>query len=319
VIRYAENPPKRYYDIYHLYFENKKWKELWEEMARIVFFWIEKGIKIFRVDNPHTKPAGFWLWLIEKVQEKHPDVIFLSEAFTRPKVMRFLAKIGFTQSYTYFTWKNTKQELEEFLREFVLSDAAEYYRGNFFTNTPDILHEYLQKGGRPAFKTRLVLAATLSSLYGIYNGYELCENTPKEPGSEEYLDSEKYQYKVRDWNKEGNIKNFIAKVNAIRRENPALHETRNLRLLQADNANIFFYGKWTKYKENIILVVVNLDPSNTHESTVFVPIHELSISPWENYVVHDLITDERYLWKGEANYVKLNPNKEPAHILLLER
>ncbi len=317
-IRYAENPPKRYQDTYPINFLNENWKELWQELRRIILFWIDKGVKIFRVDNPHTKPVSFWEWLIREIKRDHPDVMFFSEAFTRPKIMRLLAKAGFTQSYTYFTWKNKKRELEEFLSEFVLSEAAEFYRGNYFTNTPDILHEYLQKGGRPAFKIRLVLAAILSSAYGIYNGYELCENQAR-PGTEEYLNSEKYQYKEWDWNRPGNIKDFIAKVNQIRRENNALHYTRNLRILRADNDDIFFYGKWTEDKSNIILVAINLNPYEARDSMVHVPINKLGINPWEEYEVKDLVTEDVYRWKGESNYVRLDPHKEPAHILLLDK
>lgn len=318
-IRYAENPPKRYYDIYPLNFETERWQELWHELARVVFFWIENGIRIFRVDNPHTKPIGFWEWLIRQIKSRYPDTIFLSEAFTRPKSMKLLAKVGFTQSYTYFTWKNTKYELIDFLKEFVLSDASEYYRGNFFTNTPDILHEYLQTGGRPAFKVRLVLAATLSSIYGIYNGFELCENRAKTPGSEEYLDSEKYQYKVWDWNRPGNIKEYIAKINRIRNENPALHETRNLRILKSDNDNVFFYGKWTTDLSNIVMVAVNINPKSSEASNVHVPISELGISAESTYAVTDLITGNEFRWRGEVNFVKLDPNEEPAHVLVLRK
>ena len=318
-IRYAENPPKRYYDIYPINFDTDNWQDLWQELARIVFFWIENGVRIFRVDNPHTKPTAFWEWLIREVKSRYPDTIFLSEAFTRPKSMMLLAKLGFTQSYTYFTWKNTKYELVDFLNEFVVSDASEYYRGNFFTNTPDILHEYLQTGGRPAFKIRLVLAATLSSVYGIYNGFELCENVPKTHGSEEYLDSEKYQYKVWDWNRPGNIKDYIGKVNQIRRDNPALHETHNLRILRSDNDSILFYGKWTEDKSNIILVAVNLTPTSGEASYVHVPIAELGIPPENVYAVRDLITGSEFAWRGEVNFVKLDPNVEPAHVLLLKR
>ena len=318
-IRYAENPPKKYLDIYPLNFAGEQWKDLWREARRVVLFWVEKGVKTFRVDNPHTKPLGFWEWLILQVKEKHPEVIFLAEAFTRPKLMKRLAKLGFDQSYTYFTWKNTKRELTEFLSEFVTPDAGEYYRGNFFTNTPDILTEYLQKGGRPAFRTRLVLAATLSSLYGIYNGYEICEGRALAPGSEEYLDSEKYQHKVWDWERPGNIKSYITKLNSIRRTNPALQFTRNLRLLRASNDSVIFYGKWTQDKSNIILVAANLDPFHIQESTVFVPINELGIEPTQAYSVHDLITDREYRWKGESNYVKLDPEDEPAHVFLLQK
>lgn len=317
-IRYAENPPKRYYDIYPLDFDTAKWQELWDELARVVFFWIQNGVKIFRADNPHTKPTGFWEWLIQEVKSRHPDTIFLSEAFTRPKSMKLLAKLGFSQSYTYFTWKNSKYELIDFLNEFVLSEVSEYYRGNFFTNTPDILHEFLQKGGRPAFKIRLVLAATLSSAYGIYNGFEICENKPMAPGSEEYADSEKYQYKVWDWDRPGNIRDYIGKINAIRKNNDALQETKNLRILNSDSEHILFYGKWTKDKSNAILIAVNLDPFSTHESTVHVPISELGIDPPTPYTVRDLITGSEYTWKGEMNYVRLDPSVEPAHIFLVE-
>jgi starch synthase (maltosyl-transferring) len=317
-IRYAENPPKKYYDVYPLNFESENAKDLWHEFYNVVLFWIKKGIKIFRVDNPHTKPLVFWSWLIHEVKRVHPEVIFLSEAFTRPKPMRQLAKIGFTQSYTYFTWKNLKWELNDWLNEFFLSDVTEYYCGNLFTNTPDILTEYLQKGGRPAFKIRLVLAAMLSPLYGIYNGFELCENKAK-PGSEEYLDSEKYQYKVWDWNRPGNIKDFIKKINFIRKENPSLQHSRNLHLLRSDNDNIFFFGRWDRSISNVILVIVNLDPFSTHDSMVYVPNQELGINPLVNFRVRDLITNSVYWWKGEANYVKLDPFLEPAHILLLER
>ena len=317
-IRYAENPPKKYYDIYPLNFESDNSGDLWHELLDIVLFWISKGIKVFRVDNPHTKPLVFWSWLIREIKRMHPEVIFLSEAFTRPKPMKQLAKIGFTQSYTYFTWKNLKWELNDWLNEFFISDVAEYYRGNLFTNTPDILTEYLQKGGRPAFKIRLVLASMLSPLYGIYNSFELCENKAKS-GSEEYLDSEKYQYKVWDWNRPGNIKDFITKINFIRKENPSLQQGRNLHLLRSDNDNIFFFGRWNQNGSNVILVAVNLDPFLTHDSTVFVPIQDLGIKPWVGFRVRDLITNSVYWWKGEPNYVKLDPSLEPAHILLLER
>jgi starch synthase (maltosyl-transferring) len=316
-IRYAENPPKRYEDIYPLFFFNENWRELWEELKRVILFWVDKGVKTFRVDNPHTKPLAFWEWLIREVQAGYPDVIFFAEAFTRPKIMNQLAKVGFTQSYSYFTWRNSKAELQGFINEFLLSDIAEFYRANLFTNTPDILHEYLQKGGRPAFKVRLVLAATLSSVYGIYNGFELCENTAKAPGSEEYMNSEKYQYKVWDWDRPGNIKDYIAKINKIRRENPALHITRNLRLLHSDNDNIIFYGKWTR--DNAILVAVNLDPYSTHESTVQVPIHELGLQPLQSYEVEDLLTGSVYKWSGAANYVRLDPRVESAHIFRIRR
>lgn len=318
-IRYAENPPKKYYDIYPLAFDNPDWKSLWEELKRVTLFWVSKGVKTFRVDNPHTKPSGFWQWLIAEVKRDHPDVLFLAEAFTAPKPMRLLSKLGFSQSYTYFTWKNTKAELEEFLREFVLSGVAEYYRGNFFTNTPDILHAYLQRGGRAAFKIRLALAATLSSLYGIYNGFELCEATPKEEGSEEYLHSEKYEYKVRDWDAPGNIKEYVSLVNRVRRENPALQTTRNLRLLSADDENVIFYAKWTQDRSNVVAVAVNLDPRSPHRSVVHFPAGEVGVPTGRLYQMKELVTGQRVEWRGESAEVFLDPQVEPAQIFRLER
>jgi starch synthase (maltosyl-transferring) len=317
-IRYAENPPKKYFDIYPLAFDCKEWKSLWTELKRVTLFWVSKGIVTFRVDNPHTKPSGFWEWLISEVKREHPEVLFLAEAFTAPKPMRRLSKLGFGQSYTYFTWKNTKPELEEFLGEFVLSEVAEYYRGNFFTNTPDILHAYLQKGGRPAFKVRLVLASTLSSLYGIYNGFELCERTPREEGSEEYLDSEKYQFKVRDWDAPGNIKEYVASVNRTRKENPALHTTRNLRILSADDDDVIFYAKWTPDRSNVIAVAVNLDPHSRRQSVVHFPIGELGLDPGDSYIMRDLLTGESFQWRGGTATVSLDPDATPARILRLE-
>ena len=271
------------------------------------------------MDNPHTKPIDFWEWLIQKVKSKYPETIFLSEAFTRPNSMKLLAKLGFTQSYTYFAWKNTKYELGDWMKEFILDDVSEYYRGNLFANTPDILTEYLQRGGRPAFKIRLTLAATLSPLYGIYNGFELCENSPRSAGSEEYADSEKYQYKVWDWDRPGNIKEYISKVNSIRRENKALQELRNLHLLRSDSDEILFYGRWTEDRSNILLVAVNLDPVSAHDSIVHVPTSELGIGPYGSYTVRDLITGIEYQWHGEANYVRLDPNIEPAHVFQVLR
>lgn len=318
-IRYAENPPKKYYDIYPLAFDNPDWLGLWEELKRVTLFWVSKGVKTFRVDNPHTKPSAFWEWLIAEVKRAHPDVLFLAEAFTSPKPMKLLSKLGFSQSYTYFTWKNTKSELEEFLREFVLSDTAEYYRGNFFTNTPDILHAYLQKGGRPAFKVRLGLAATLSSLYGIYNGYELCESRAKEEGSEEYADSEKYQHKTRDWDAPGNIKEFVAKINLIRRENAALHTTRNLRLLRASDDAVIFYAKWTPDRRNVIAVAANLDPFSIRTTQLTMPLDELGIGNEEKYALRELITGDVSEHQGSTLTATLDPEKEPVRIFRLER
>ncbi len=317
-IKYAENPPKKYQDIYPLNFYCEQWEELWQEMKSIVLHWIAHGVRIFRVDNPHTKPVGFWEWLIREIQEEHPDAIFLSEAFTRPKMMKVLAKAGFTQSYTYFTWRNFKQELTDYLTELTRSEMREYFRGNFFTNTPDILPEILQKGGRPGFKMRLVLAATLSSVYGIYNGYELCENAAI-PETEEHLNSEKYEYKVWDWDRPGNIKDYIARVNRIRRENAALHLYTNLRFYPSEDDNILFYGKMSPGKENVILVAVNLDPFAPHEAIVHVPLAEIGLGQDETYEMHELITESRQLWRGPANRISLDPAVEPAAIFAVRR
>ncbi len=317
-IKYAENPPKKYQDIYPLNFTCRDREALWEEMKSILLFWIQQGVRIFRVDNPHTKPIPFWAWLIGEVQAVHPEVIFLSEAFTRPKVMQALAKVGFTQSYTYFTWRNFKQELIDYFTELTQTDMAEYFRGNLFANTPDILPPILQQGGRPAFKMRLVLAATLSSLYGIYSGYELCENVSV-PGTEEYLNAEKYEIKVRDWNAPGNIKEYIRRINAIRRENPALREYRNLRFDESDDDNILFYGKRSFDGTNTILVAVNLDPFEPHQAQVRLPLPELGIGPEERFQVHELITDEQHLWKGPVQVIRLDPREEPAAIFRVSR
>jgi starch synthase (maltosyl-transferring) len=288
-----------------------------QEIRAILRFWIGHGVKIFRVDNPHTKPVDFWEWLTGEIQAAHPEVIFLAEAFTRPKVMRALAKAGFTQSYTYFTWRNTKAELTEYLTELTQTPMKDYFRPNFFTNTPDILMPILQRGGAPAFKMRLVLAATLSPAYGIYSGYELCENEAV-PGTEEYLNSEKYEIRVRDWNRPGNIKSFIAKINQIRHDNPALQLFTNLRFLTTDNDQIMLYMKATDDLSNIILVAVNLDPFSPQICTAFVPPEAIGVGPGEAYFVTDLLTGNRYRW-SQSNYVRLDPNAEPAHLFLVSR
>ncbi len=316
-IKYAENPPKEYQDIYPINFDTEHQLELIEELRDTVMFWVGHGVKIFRVDNPHTKPVRFWEWLIGAVQARNPEVIFLSEAFTRPKVMKALAKAGFSQSYTYFTWRNNKSEITEYLTELAHSEAAEYFRPNFFTNTPDILTDILQTGGRPAFTMRLVLAATLSPSYGIYSGYELCENAAV-PGTEEYLDSEKYQIKARNWDRPGNIKEFVALLNRIRNHNAALHQLSNLQFLAADNDQILFYAKTTSDSSNVLLVAVNLDPAQWHECTVTVPPSLVGIAPGQNYRVIDLLTGAVYTW-GERNYVRLDPQVAPAHIMRVER
>jgi starch synthase (maltosyl-transferring) len=318
-IKYAENPPKKYQDIYPVNFQSEAAPALWAEMRRILEFWIGRGVRTFRVDNPHTKPVKFWEWLIRGVKDAHPDVVFLAEAFTRPKMMKVLAKSGFTQSYTYFTWRNTKPELTDYLTEITTPPVAEYFRGHLWPNTPDILHETLQRGGRPAFKTRLVLAATLSSLYGIYSGYELCENVPREPGSEEYLNSEKYEYKARAWDAPGNLVDYVTRINRIRRENPALHASTNLRFYGADDPDILFYGKMTPERDNLVFVAVNLDPLATHAGQVDVPIGAIGIGAAQTYRVHELIGDQWYEWRGARNYVELHPDVEPAQIFVVHR
>jgi starch synthase (maltosyl-transferring) len=317
-IKYAENPPKKYEDIYPLNFRCENWQELWQEMTSVILFWAERGVRIFRVDNPHTKPVPFWEYLISGVRNQYPDVIFLSEAFTKPKMMKALAKAGFTQSYTYFTWREKKAELTEYFTELTQTEMREYFRGNLFTNTPDILPLHLQEGGRPAFMIRSVLAATLSSVYGIYSGFELCENAAL-PGREEYLDSEKYQWKERDWDAPGNIKDWITRLNRIRKENRALHLYDNLRFYRTENDAILCYGKMTPARDNIILVVVNLDPRRSQNSYVHVPLEDLGAMDADTYQVHDLLSDARYIWRGSANYVELNPEVQPAHVFRVRR
>jgi starch synthase (maltosyl-transferring) len=318
-VQFAENPPKKYEDILPLNFETDHWQELWKELKDVVLFWIEKGIRIFRLDNPHTKSFSFWEWLIGEIKREYPGVIFLSEAFTRPKVMYRLAKVGFTQSYTYFTWRNTKRELIEYLTELTQTEVREYLRPNFWPNTPDILPEHLQYGGRPGFMIRLVLAATLSSNYGIYGpAFELCVNEAI-PGKEEYLNSEKYEIKHWDRGKPGNLRDFIARVNRIRKENPALQTTWNLRFYDVDNDTLLFYGKVTSDLSNMILVVVNLDPSHTQSGWVRVPVSELGLDPHQPYLVHDLLSDDKYIWQEERNYVELNPRVLPANIFRIRK
>ena len=317
-IKYAENPPKKYEDIYPLNFRCENWPELWAEMKSIVLFWAEHGVRIFRVDNPHTKPVAFWEYLVTGVRDKYPDALFLAEAFTRPKMMKALAKAGFTQSYTYFTWRNSKRELTEYFTELTQTEMSEYYRANLWPNTPDILPFVLQDGGRPAFMTRVVLAATLSTLYGIYSGYELCENKAL-PDREEYLDSEKYQWKERDWDAPGNIKDWIARLNKIRKENRALQFYDNLRFYGADNDAILFYGKMTAARDNIIFVIVNLDPHRKQSAYVDVPIDQFGQMEGDIYQMHDLVSDRRYIWRGRRNYVELDPEIQPAHIFRVRR
>jgi len=316
-IKYAENPPKEYQDIYPLDFENSAAPSLMQALREVVLFWIRHGVRIFRVDNPHTKPVAFWRWLIEDVQRLHPETIFLAEAFTRPKVMMALAKAGFTQSYTYFTWRNSKSELVAYLTELTQPPVSNFFRPNFFTNTPDILSPVLQRYGRPAFKMRLVLAATLSPAYGIYSGYELCENEAV-PGTEEYLNSEKYEIRARDWRAAGNINEYIARINAIRREHASLRRFANLRFLDTDSDDILCYAKSAPEAGDTLLVAVNLDPGTPHYCTVTVPPDAVAVAPGESYTVSDLLTGSSWTW-GEHNYVRLDPAIEPAHILLVSR
>jgi starch synthase (maltosyl-transferring) len=320
IIQYAENPPKKYQDTYPLNFENEHWQDLWEELKSVVLFWIDQGVRIFRVDNPHTKPFRFWEWLIADIKKAYHDVIFLSEAFTRPKVMYQLAKLGFTQSYTYFAWRNTKWELTQYFAELIQTDVCEYFHPNLWPNTPDILTEYLQSGGRPAFMTRLVLAATLGTSYGIYGpAFELCANRPREPGSEEYLDSEKYEIKHWDISRPDSLKDFIARVNRIRRENSALRGNSALQFHSVDNEQLICYSKHTDDFSNMILVVVNLDSRYTQSGWVELALEALQLNPQKPYQVHDLLSEARYLWHGPRNYVELNPHICPAHIFGIDR
>jgi starch synthase (maltosyl-transferring) len=312
-IKYAENPPKKYQDIYPVNFDTDNKEELWLELKRILDYWISHGVKIFRVDNPHTKSMAFWEWVIEELKSEHPDLILLAEAFTRPKVMQALAKIGFTQSYTYFTWRNTKWELMGYLTELSQTEMARYYRPNFFVNTPDILHEFLQTGGPPAFKIRFVLAALLSPSYGIYSGYELFENVPAHVGSEEYLHSEKYELRHRDYGASDNMTGYIRRVNEIRRKHSAFTELTNLRWHNVDKDNLIAFSKSAADGDSV-LVVVSLNPWHWEEGTVQVDLDAVGVrDPARPYEVHDLVTDETFLWHGAPNYVRLEPGS-PAHI-----
>jgi starch synthase (maltosyl-transferring) len=317
-IKYAENPPKKYQDIYPLNFESQHWQSLWHELKRIFEFWIEHGVKIFRVDNPHTKPFRFWEWVLADLTRQYPDLIFLSEAFTRPKVMKYLAKVGFTQSYTYFTWRNSRDELVEYFTELTAAPVREYLRPNLFANTPDILHAYLQRGGRPAFQVRLVLAATLGASYGIYSGFELAENVPLHNGSEEYLDSEKYQIRVRDYQRADSLAELIGRINTIRRTHPALQHDWGLAFHRTDNGALVAYSKRSPDTRDLIFVVVNLDPANMQHGFVQLPLVDWGITPHATVEVADLLSGERYFWRGEWNYVRLDPQDRVAHILQVQ-
>jgi starch synthase (maltosyl-transferring) len=318
-IQYAENPPKKYQDVVPFNFETDHWEELWEELKNVTSFWVDQGIRIFRVDNPHTKPFPFWSWLIKEIRKDNPDVIFLAEAFTRPKVMRRLAREGFAQSYTYFTWRNSKHEIQEYLLELTQTELAEYFQPNFWPNTPDILPEFLQIGGRPAFVIRLVLAATLSSCYGIYGPvYELMIADAL-PGREEYLNSEKYEIRDWDWDKPGNLKDFISRLNAIRRENKALQTTRNLNFLKTDNDNVVFYLKESTDGDNVLLTGVSLDPFSSQECRVNLPLEELGIDPTQAYLLHDLLGDEKHICQGGRITFEFDPAVLPARVFSIHR
>ncbi|MBO0690139.1 MAG: alpha-1,4-glucan--maltose-1-phosphate maltosyltransferase [Candidatus Dormibacteraeota bacterium] len=318
-VQYAENPPKKYQDIYPFNFETPSWRTLWQELKGVFEFWIEQGVRIFRVDNPHTKPFAFWEWLIGELRREHPDLIFLSEAFTRPKVMYRLAKLGFTQSYTYFAWRNQAWELREYLTELTRTEVQEYFRPAFWPNTPDILTELVQQGGRPASALRLVLAATLSSSYGIYGPvFELVETAPLEPGKEEYLHSEKYETRYWDLGRAQTLRELITRVNAIRRTHPALQQNRTLRFLNTDNDLLLAYAKTAPDGSDVVVTVVNLDPRYTQSGWVEVPVQPVAGLP--TYQVEDLLNGPTYTWRvGDWNYVELNPATTPAHILAVGR
>ena len=318
-IKYAENPPKKYQDIYPLDFACQEWPALWRALLEVTRFWLARGIRIFRVDNPHTKSFGFWEWLIAEIHREDPGVIFLAEAFTRPAPMRYLAKAGFTQSYTYFTWRNTKVELEEYFTELTRTPMLEYFRPNLFANTPDILHEYLQRGGRPAFEARLVLAATLSATYGIYSGFELLEHEAVRPGSEEYLDSEKYQIKPRDWNAPGNIRDLVRTINTIRHAHPALQRNDTLRFCRTDNPELIAYTKNAPDGSDLVLTVVNLDPQHMQHGHVEVPLSLVDLTEDDTNTAHDLLSDTPFTWRGSRNYVRLDPGLRQAHVMVLKR
>ena len=308
-LKYAENPPKRYQDIYNVNFESEDWEGLWAALRDVVLFWVGHGVKVFRVDNPHTKPLPFWEWLISEVRTADAEVVFLSEAFTRPPMMAALAKAGFSQSYTYFTWKNTKGELIEYMTQITRSTLPEFFRPNFFANTPDILHEYLQRGGRPAFEARLVLAATLSPSYGIYSGYEHFENVPVREGSEEYLNSEKYEAKPRDL--DGPLLPLVERLNRVRRENPALQRVEGIDFLETESEHLIAYAR--RVAGNVLLVCVNLDPRAEHEGVVVIPVM-LGLPP--AFAATELLPDEEFHWRIGRNYVRLGPGQ--SHVLRVE-
>lgn len=317
-IAYAENPPKKYQDIVPINFETDDWRNLWEELKSVILFWVDAGVEIFRVDNPHTKPFAFWEWVIDEVHRQNPDVIFLSEAFTRPKIMAALAKLGFTQSYTYFTWRVSRKEMEEYLTELTTTELRDYFRPNFWPNTPDILPYHLMDAGSNTFVLRLLLAATLSSNYGVYGpAYEFMENTGNLNGKEEYLNSEKYELRTYDWDARNRITDAMTQINRIRRENPALQRTYNLTFTRTDNDMLMSYVKRSNDGANTIWCIANFDAQFTQSGYVEVPKKLLGIEGRVNLKVTDLLTGETYYWFNDWNYVELNPSKQPMHVLLV--
>ncbi|MGI8506982.1 MAG: alpha-1,4-glucan--maltose-1-phosphate maltosyltransferase, partial [Solirubrobacteraceae bacterium] len=311
-LKYAENPPKRYQDIYNVNFDSSEWRSLWDALLAVLLHWVQCGVKVFRVDNPHTKPFAFWTWLIDEVHARDREVIFLAEAFTKRSVMRHLGKLGFSQSYTYFTWKNARGELADYVSELAYSGEQEYFRPNFFANTPDILHAYLQHGGRPAFEARLVLAATLSPSYGIYSGFESAENEPVREGSEEYRHSEKYERKGRAL--DGPLLPMIAKLNELRRASPALQELPNVTFLDSANEALIAYAKQTA--GDTVICVVNLDPHQPQQGLAVIPA-SLGLPP--SFTVFDVLSGERYQWRIGHNFIGLAPGVRQAHVLRVER
>ena len=319
-VQYAENPPKKYQDIYPFDFETDDWRALWQALAGVFRHWIGEGVRIFRVDNPHTKPFPFWEWVIAEIRREHPETIFLAEAFTRPRIMHRLAKLGFSQSYTYFTWRNTRAELTAYFTELAHGPGREYFRPNVWPNTPDILPEYLQMGGRPAFIVRLTLAATLAANYGIYGpAFELMEDQPREPGSEEYLDSEKYQLRQWSRNSRDSLSGLIGRVNRIRRDNPALHSNHSLTFLDVDNEQLIAYVKRSEDGANVIVVVVNLDPHNAHSGWLELDLEVIGVAAGTSFQMHDLLTGIRYLWSDTRNFIRLDPQYMPAHVFCVRQ
>jgi starch synthase (maltosyl-transferring) len=313
-IHYAENPPKKYQDIYPFDFESVAWRDLWQALLDVVLFWIGHGVKVFRVDNPHTKPFAFWEWLIAEVRASHPDTVFLAEAFTTPAVMERLAKIGFSQSYTYFTWRHSRFELEEYLRE-LTTKTIDYMRPNFWPNTPDILTEELQEGGHPAFASRAVLASMLCASWGVYGpAFELVEQVPIRKGSEEYLNSEKYQVRSWDLSEPTSLAPLLRRLNAIRRRHPALQSDRGLHFHKSDNDFVMCFSKRETDGSDAVLVVVNLDPNNPQSAWLDVDLAELGV-PYESlYELRDELGDQSYVWRGAYNWVRLDPEHAPAHV-----